>query len=195
MLDRDFIGDRAHHDAGDDGYVEIRVHGAREAAWIRGTGDLTAAALGADVEIDPPHCHAAEKCHEKSGDGRVRRRHGGGRRPRHEDGFTERDDDEQRAAFGHVSAIDFPVGGIRAAETRHEIPDDWPADLERERHDPCCHALVAAGETASDPENRRHAKPGADALKVAMVDRVAVTRRCEHEQRTRDLNEGVGDCE
>ena len=62
------------HDAGDDRDVEIRVHGARISPRIRRAGDLAAAALGADVEVDPPHRHAAEERHQERADA------GGGRR-------------------------------------------------------------------------------------------------------------------
>ena len=53
-----------------------------------------------------------------------------------EDGFAQRDDDEQRAALGHVRAVHFPVRGVRAAEPGHEVADERPADFERERDDP-----------------------------------------------------------
>ena len=36
----------------------------------------------------------------------------GGRRAGHQYRFAQRDDDEQRAAFGHVRAVDAPVRGV-----------------------------------------------------------------------------------
>ena len=127
MRDRDLVRHRTHDDAGDDGDVEIGVDGAREAPRIRRARDLLAAALGADVEVDPPHRHAAEeRDHERADRGR----RGGPRRGRgagDEDGLAERDDDEQRAALGHVRAVHLPVRGVRTAEARNEIARERPA--------------------------------------------------------------------
>src|SRR5690349_24209888 len=60
MRDADLVGDGAHHDAGDDRDMEVCVYRAAYAPRVGGGGDLAAAALGPDVEVDPPHRDAAE---------------------------------------------------------------------------------------------------------------------------------------
>jgi hypothetical protein len=84
---------------------------------------LTARAFGADVEIDHPHGDAAgesdqERADVFGGPGETGKRCAGDQHR-----LAERDDDEQSAAFGHVAALDGPVGGGGAAQHRHPEPE------------------------------------------------------------------------
>lgn len=53
------VGDRADHDAADDQHMQIGVRRTRHPAGIGAVGDTLEAALGACIEIDPPHRHRA----------------------------------------------------------------------------------------------------------------------------------------
>ena len=97
----------------------IGVAAARQPAGIVGRRDQPAGALGADVEIDHPHGDAADESDQERADVRGGPGQAGEGRAGDQHRFAERDDDEQRAALGHVGALDVPVGGGRTAEHRH----------------------------------------------------------------------------
>ena len=58
----------------------------------------------------------------------------------HDDGFAERDDDEERAALGHVAAFDHPVrdGGRAIARNPepHRRRDVFDHERDRPKHEP-----------------------------------------------------------
>ena len=99
--------------------------------------DLAAAALGTDVEVDPPHGDAAEECHQERAD----RRRRSPAAPRPSRPVTRMDspsaimtNSAQRSAMCAPSTFQSAV--LRAPEPRHEVAHERPADFERERHHP-----------------------------------------------------------
>ena len=122
MLQHEFIGHRRDDDAGDDRQMQVGIGEPRQPPRLARIRNQLGTRLGALVEIDPPHRERADKGRQEGRD------HFGGPgqigkcRAGHDDGFPERDDDEPRAALGHMAALDVPVRDRGRAIVRYPEP-------------------------------------------------------------------------
>jgi hypothetical protein len=121
LLDRvrqhHFIGNGGHDDAGDDRHMQIAMGIAGEPSGFWVVLDGLAPAFRAGIETDPPHCRTCDEADGKAGDDWCIRLELGKSRAGHQNCLTECDD-EQHAAFRHMSAGDVPVGQARFAQER-----------------------------------------------------------------------------
>src|SRR6185369_4693027 len=139
---------------------------ARRSARIAGMLDAMLRAFGAAIEIQPPHDDAAEHGAEECDQGRCIPRELGEGCAGYEQGFTERDDDEQRAALGHVAAIDVPVRDGGSAETGNPEQRPGTDELDSERQRPPRESHTRLRQATDDPAGAGDREPDADPLKV-----------------------------
>ena len=189
----EFIGDGGKNDAGDDRHVQIGVGEPRQPAGFGGLRDLLGARLHALVEVDPPDRNAARQRREKGRDVLDRPRQFGEGRALDHEGLAECDDDEQRAALGHVAALDGPGFDGGEAEARRPEAHRCGDVFDGERGDPEIEPVLALGEAAENLQHRGQAEPGQDADGV-VADRRAMRGRCQQPERgAADLHRRIGD--
>src|SRR5262245_37205829 len=123
MRQKDLVADGGENDTADQQQMQISIREPPDAAGIVGPLDSFAAALGADIEVNPPHSDAAGERRDKRG----RRRPGplelSKSRPGDEDGLAKRDYDEEAATFGEMATLDGPVGRLGSPQAWHGEAD------------------------------------------------------------------------
>ncbi len=164
-------------------------------ARIVGAGDAVAGALGADVEIDPPHRDAADEGGQEREQGRQAPAQPGEGGAGDQDRLAQGDDHEQAAALGHVAALDVPIGGGRAAEAGRPEALRRAQIFDAQGDQPAGQAELVMGQAAGQPEQARQAEPQRDPDEVAVVGGAVRTQGPEHEQAAPDLHRDIGERE
>ncbi len=104
--------------------------------------------------------------------------------------FAERDDDEELAALGEMTALDRPLARLRSAEPgkgeaghrRHIFEEDGDGPEEQ--------AQLVSGERAGDPEAGRHSEPRRHAAVIGRKCGGAIERE-DHEQCAAELDRDI----
>ncbi|OMP13540.1 hypothetical protein COLO4_01462, partial [Corchorus olitorius] len=193
MRQHELIGHRPDDDAGHQHHVDVGVGQPCKPARIGRMRHGVRAALGNRVEVQPPHRQAADERQRHRRDVFCGPVEPGKRGARDQHRFAQRDDDEQRAALGHVAAFHVPVIGGGAAEARRVEAHRRPDPFDGQRDDPAGPAHGTVRQPARQPQHRRDAEPRGDALEVAPHGQRLAAHGPQEEHRAPELHEHIGE--